>query len=164
MRYTMLGNAIIPKCVVHAWNTLVQHFNNSDKIVIARHPTLVCDKFNELMTATQACVARTLENKGKSAVIRMCDPDDVRIIRLTMNNWRTVTSSREFNKQYQSYHERGAQNLFTQIWYDIETQHKYNTFGIPPKKLHMHYDVNPRFVEWFMGFPSEWTVIKGMES
>jgi hypothetical protein len=52
---------------------------------------------------------------------------------------------------------RGFNNLVNQLFFEAETAKTYST--IPTDKLRYHYDANPQFAEWLMGYPRNWTLI-----
>jgi hypothetical protein len=154
-RYSMLGNAIVPQCAVFAWNTLVSLLPPRHVITTHARRKTPCAT-HEVRDVKAICVSRTTGQKIATS-LQLVDPMDVNKIKYVMNAWRTPTARDTFNIQYKSIGPRLVGNLFAQIWYDKATQQRFNTFQVIPRDLHMYYDVNPRFIEYMMGYPANWT-------
>lgn len=127
-RCMMLGNSVVPQCVVHAFNILVMGAlsNSNDDHYKGRpkpHPGI------ELVLKQGATVYR---RKYWASPCHSCWP------------------------QYNKLTLRSTRNLSNQIYYEESTEKKFN-YKNKRVKLIMRYRINPQWTEWLMGYPPDFT-------
>jgi hypothetical protein len=133
LRCSMLGNSIVPACVLRALQLLTQHARTTGDRArmkyIATEEHTTCKKTWKI-TITDGSVTKTSKH------------------------W--YTPSAQVKHWYACYSPwtRCSEMLSKQIFMELGTVKKY---GIDAQKTH---EVNPCFVEWLMGYPRNYTLVK----
>ena len=154
-RYSMIGNAIVPQCAALAWNELTKV-----REVSASYENPVITALDVVTHIDKSC-KKTCERN----VIFTAKP--LQIVISTANGvskrslWATPTSTPGRNKQYRTLNgPRALNNLFNQLFYAQHIQEKYNkSKAVLASELSKFYYLNPVWLEWLMGYPSNWTRI-----
>lgn len=122
-RCGMLGNAIVPQCAMHAWNTLISGDPDS----------------------------HTKEKREGIQGITMSDG------KRTVHRDYLATPTHSTWHHYRSLTDRGIGILSNQLYYNVRQRIAESGADVDKGKYAHKYTANPRYIEWMMGYPQDWT-------
>jgi DNA (cytosine-5)-methyltransferase 1 len=144
-RCAMLGNSVVPDVVAHAYRTLRSALVTT--VAPGRAPRDV--SITVVRPSGTVTFARPVA-KWPDVPVTMADGKGTTF---TRGHW--MTPVRKNWEQYRVLTPRACWLLPNQIFYSTTT-----TEADPNVPIHMrswHYDINPRFVEYLMGYSADWT-------
>lgn len=175
-RLSMLGNAVVPQCVAYAYQTLASSLTLPPSILtesvagihgkialyqsvsVIRHvggavsiytvPKSLMDAASPYLRA--ALIKPRQHVQDMRLVFR--DEDGRAVVK---KRWRTPTSGENSWNQARRMTDRALWNLGNMIFYEESTRCPDSPGNIA--YMSNHCMINPRFVEWMMGFPQNWT-------
>jgi site-specific DNA-cytosine methylase len=143
-RYRVMGNSVVPQVVALAWNTLSRAIADKSSFGRGSHRSDVGNVYLRPKDGVHTVVRRQVKLARMNRIIRL-----PRGLKKTI--WATPTA--EFNHPFHTFSsDRGFRNLFNQVYYDFDMKP-----GVPRNELIRDYAVNPRFVEWLMGYEPDYT-------
>lgn len=140
-RYRMLGNAVIPQLTRFAWNSLLNCKS-------AGFGGQIIDIDGDVINVRQRTAGESLTNNS----IEISDG------KVMYTKMRWATPSCTWLTAY-ALTDRSAKVLINQILFEKQT-HAYMRQVKPletSEKPQTVWRVNPQFIEWMMGYPSNWT-------
>ena len=152
--YRMLGNSVVPACVCLAWNTFVGLVRDAPPNPRVPAPDKL--RFGHV----------SVHRRGAAAYLVVRQPVHMYLRRplqlpqgVTKRLWATpIYSFVHLNKSLLvNGNKRGLNNLINQVAYERTTIAKYKPVGMDLDTFIRSYVVNPRFLEWLMGYPTAWT-------
>ena len=127
-RCQMLGNAVVPQCAMYAWNCLVDGVGRGG--------------WSKKNVDVQIVPLK------RRAPLGLVFSDGVRTEYADF--WHTPC--RAIWHHYRSITTRGIKVLSNQLYYSVDSH-----TGVNKKEYINNYFSNPRFVEFLMGYPKDWT-------
>ena len=152
VRWKLLGNAVVPVTVVVAVQDLIRALHqvmsgalSTKKSLQDIHVWMPSHKHGEPM----------VYNSPKARV-RQDHKTLVNMGTVKKRLWATVVASTQ--RPCQKLTERCCKNLPTQLFHDVETKAYLKTQGEKNTVIaNKRWIVNPRFLEWMMGYPADYT-------
>ncbi len=147
-RCAMLGNSVVPDVVAHAYRTM----RTAMGVTTAPGRTgsgEVSSTVTVVRPSGTVTVPRTVA-KWPDMPVTMSDGKGTMY---TQNHWMTPVHSKWY--QYTVLTARSCWLLSNQIYYSTTTV----TPNVPIHMRSKYYDINPRFVEYLMGYTVDWTKV-----
>jgi C-5 cytosine-specific DNA methylase len=140
VRYKMLGNSVVPQAVALAWNTLLQVRFRPQHDTSAGTGTM----YVQHVDGKEVLVTRDVKLTQLKTPLRLP-------FGITKYVWATPTA--QFNHPFHFFNTaRGLDNLFNQVFYESSARP-----AMSRTELIKSHTVNPKFVEWLMGYPPDYT-------
>jgi hypothetical protein len=137
VRCGVLGNAVVPQCVRWAYEQLRTIMLQHPGEVTPRHPPKHVD--HPPKHVDQKAAKKIVLDDGRGTVVHK-------------DGWSTPVHS--VWAQYRNLTNRSTRVLSNQVFYERGTK---AARGVPISERSLHYDINPTWVEWLMGYPPGWT-------
>lgn len=164
-RCMMLGNSIVPLTTVHACTELGRvsvGYVPKREVVSKLH---LGDRKHDFIHVVRysnrgAVLHRGTEIRGPFREKIIDHPERITIygkVKYVHRRWATpLHSPTSWAYQYRTLSYRGSKSLATQIYYEKDTWHPLLK-NIPRSKWDDYCLINPRFIEFLMGYPKDWT-------
>ena len=159
-RLELLGNSVVPQCAFTALLTLAIVSNSRFRASVhskgitlseATHPRsermVICkpDRITTLFYLKSG-------SQPKPVQLNFTNGSEL----ISRQRWGTPT--RSILHLYRKLTKRASKMLVSQIYYEVGTQKKFGYSASQARDADNHWQVNPRWIEWIMGYPKDWTI------
>ena len=142
-RWGLIGNSVVPGCVRAALFTLPSF----DELTSSPSH---CSQ-EDCVFSLQDVKLKPYRPRCRDYKLVFTDPTGTMLRR---SLWSTPTST-DLRPTFGFSSVRAKTKLATQIFLEEKTKARYHS----AKKLHYEWTINSRFLEWMMGYPSDWTLL-----
>ena len=160
-RNRMLGNGVVPQCVIYAYSSLAKALDGSLPRIPLPYPKKLVRQITMFRPADKDDVTETRFLLGASG--RSMPVTDVVMrdgaVEYHKKFWNTPCAS----PLYYSYTHLTPRSQFllaNELFYEVKTREYIKSRGeVDCDALHKRWTINPNWIEWLMGYPRNYTKV-----